>query len=373
MQDESYYEGREQTYIKHYFLEKYLEKVAYKIGSFTDKFAFVDGFSGPWQSSNEEFDDTSFMIAIRKLREVKVGLEKIGRNFDIKCVFVEKDPVAYESLVFAVAGISDIEISTINGEFESSIPQIINEIKPRFSLTFVDPTGWTGYSLKHIKPILEYNPGEVIVNFMFDHIQRFVDHPDEKVSKTFDDLFGSVNWRETTENNLIDKYSGVLKTEGNFKYSTFTEIKKPLVDRAYFHLIYGTRHPAGILEFRAAEKQSSTRQEIVRANAKGKKREDISGQEDLFGVDHDHNKIRFENKRNANIAKMRSTLIELLQATGSTKYLHAAAHSLCVPLVWEADFKDLLISLQEESIVEIIGMKSNERRPNSSHTIKYIA
>jgi len=372
MQDESYYKDREQTYIKHYFLEKYLEKVAYKIGSFNEKFAFVDGFSGPWQTANEAFDDTSFMIAIRKLREVRLGLDKIGRKFDIKCVFVEKNPDAYDALLKAVDGITDINISTIHGEFESSIPRIIEEIKPRFTLTFVDPTGWTGYSLKHIKPILMYEPGEVIVNFMFDHIQRFVGHPDQQLLKSFDNLFGSKNWRETNRSELVEMYSAVLKAEGNYNYSTFTEIKKPLVDRAYFHLIYGTRHPAGIIEFRAAEKQSSKMQEVVRANAKNKRKQDRSGQVDLFGVDHDQNTIRFDEARNTNIAKMKSMLIDLLKTKGSANYLHAAAHSLCVPLVWESDFKDLLLSLQEESLIEILGMKENERRPKHRHKIKYL-
>jgi len=29
-----HYRGREQTYLKHFFLERYLERVAYKVGSF---------------------------------------------------------------------------------------------------------------------------------------------------------------------------------------------------------------------------------------------------------------------------------------------------------------------------------------------------
>lgn len=70
-----YYRGREQTYLKHFFLEKYLERVAYNIGSSTSAFVYVDGFSGPWQSGDETLEDTSFMIAIRKLRDVRAGLK----------------------------------------------------------------------------------------------------------------------------------------------------------------------------------------------------------------------------------------------------------------------------------------------------------
>ena len=47
------YVGREQTYIKHFFLERYLERVAYNILSFRDNFVYVDGFSGPWRSEDK--------------------------------------------------------------------------------------------------------------------------------------------------------------------------------------------------------------------------------------------------------------------------------------------------------------------------------
>jgi hypothetical protein len=47
-----HYRGREQTYLKHFFLERYLERVAYKVGSFAPEFVYVDGFSGPWKTED---------------------------------------------------------------------------------------------------------------------------------------------------------------------------------------------------------------------------------------------------------------------------------------------------------------------------------
>ena len=51
MKEHGYYKGREQTYLKHFFLEKYLDRVAHKILSFQNDFVYVDGFSGPWKSN----------------------------------------------------------------------------------------------------------------------------------------------------------------------------------------------------------------------------------------------------------------------------------------------------------------------------------
>lgn len=106
MKSPEYYKGREQTYLKHFFLERYLERVAYNIGSFANEFVYVDGFSGPWKSENEALDDTSFMIAIQKLRQVREGLAKVGRTPKIRCMFVEKESGPYRALEAAVRNVT---------------------------------------------------------------------------------------------------------------------------------------------------------------------------------------------------------------------------------------------------------------------------
>ncbi len=170
MKDLEYYRGREQTYLKHFFLEKYLERVAYIIGFSQPKFAYVDGFSGPWKSADEEFEDTSFRIALKKLRQVRNGLAPHRRYPGIRCLFIERDVAAYEELRSVVNDRSDVTVRALHGEFEDLIPEILNFIGNSFSLVFIDPTGWKGFGLRKIEPLLRQTSGEVIVNFMFDHI-----------------------------------------------------------------------------------------------------------------------------------------------------------------------------------------------------------
>src|ERR1700687_2916520 len=81
--DRTNYEGgREQVYVKHYLLEKYLSSWGYIVGgSEWDSLVFVDGFAGPWGTRHERFADASFGIAVRVLNEVVAGLfeaRKIG-------------------------------------------------------------------------------------------------------------------------------------------------------------------------------------------------------------------------------------------------------------------------------------------------------
>ena len=65
------YRRREQTLIKHIILERYLDVVARHILWRWTEFVFVDGFSGPWAGRTDDYSDTSFGIALRKLREVR--------------------------------------------------------------------------------------------------------------------------------------------------------------------------------------------------------------------------------------------------------------------------------------------------------------
>src|SRR5262249_36334601 len=129
----SYYVNREQTYLKHFFLERYLERVAYNIGYSQEEFVYVDGFSGPWRSSDETFEDTSFMIALQELQRVRQGLRKAGRDPRVRCLFIERDPVAFQDLMRATQGVQDIDVRALPGEFERVIPRILQSIGRSFA------------------------------------------------------------------------------------------------------------------------------------------------------------------------------------------------------------------------------------------------
>ena len=88
------YAGREQSYVKHVFLENYLEALVHKTASTYPHIVFVDGFAGPWQSANELFEDTSFGIALNALRQAKESWKKMGRNVRMSAHLVERDATA---------------------------------------------------------------------------------------------------------------------------------------------------------------------------------------------------------------------------------------------------------------------------------------
>lgn len=376
MKSLEYYRGREQTYLKHFILERYLERVTYNIGYAADEFVYVDGFSGPWKSGDESLDDTSFMIAIKKLREVREGLAQASRHPRFRCLFIEKDPTAFRALEAAVRDASDIDVAAINGEFEQSIPEILRFVGKAFSLIFIDPTGWTGFGLKRIAALLQLR-GEVLVNFMFDYINRFLDDDRPETAASFDELFGGPGWDAAVragtrrEEAIIDLYRERMRAAGSFPHVTSTRILKPTHDRAYFYLVYGTRHTKGLIEFRGVEKKAVEEQERVRLTAKQESRIERTGQTELWAAASvpSGGPPSFHEERAVQQGAALQRLRALVQSRSTTRYEQALAALLELPLVWESDVKRMIIELRDADEIEVRGMKPRERTPKQGHVL----
>lgn len=235
MSDEELYAGREQTLVKHYILEHYLERFAHKVGSFWNAITYVDCFAGPWNARSDRLEDSSFALAIQQLRRARQNLAdfRMARGLprlEVRCFFLEKNASAYGKLQEFVKGVTDVEIETRNATLEDSIQDIMEFVCARqndsFPFIFVDPTGWTGFGLNVIEPLLKLQPGEVLINFMTGFIIRFAKHPEESVQKGFSNLFGSIDYLGRTagligqerEDQLVRCYAEAVKEAGRFKY-----------------------------------------------------------------------------------------------------------------------------------------------------------
>ncbi len=186
---ESLYVGREQTLVKHFILQNYLGRFAHIVGTFAQAITYVDCFSGPWNVRSQELKDSSFAIALEELRKARTTLEAKGRALKLRCMFLEKNPAAYRKLKEFATSVTDAEIETHNDELAGSIGDVLQFIKQggrrSFPFVFIDPTGWSGFEMKLIAPLLQLKPGEVLINFMTDYIRRFIDSPDQQTQESF--------------------------------------------------------------------------------------------------------------------------------------------------------------------------------------------
>lgn len=290
------YAGREQSQIKHIILEKYLERFAVITGKWCSGIIYVDGFSGPWNVQSESLDDASFSIAVRQLRRARDTVRPtFKKDLQVKCLFLEKDPHAFERLKTFAAAQKDVDVVALNQEFERAIPELVNRIKAAgtgyFPFIFIDPTGWKGFAMNTIAPLLRLQPSEVLVNFMTGFIVRFAEDARAGIDASFQETFGDAEFREcirglvgpSREDALVFEYARRISQTGNFRFTPVTVVPHPTKDRTHFHLVYGTRHIRGLQVFKEAERSALNMTGRIRGEAKRREREARSGQPEFFG------------------------------------------------------------------------------------------
>ncbi|MCL4202839.1 MAG: three-Cys-motif partner protein TcmP [Pirellulaceae bacterium] len=375
MTEDNLYAGREQTLVKHLILQRYLKRFAMIIGQVWSSITYVDCFSGPWQSRSAEFADTSFGIAVQELRRARDELaERSGKAPQLRCYFLERDADAYERLHGYARTFTDVEIATRNAPLEDSVADIerfVTGVTPKpFSFVFVDPTGWSGFALDRIRPLLLLKPGEVLINFMTEHIRRFIDSPDEQTRRSFEELFGSADFRDqlaeipVTERRdaVVFEYARTVAAVGRFDYPSIAVVLHPQKNRSHFHLVYLTRSSKGLEVFKDAEKQSMADMEQARAKAQQRKREEKGGRY-LFSAEEMHDPVHFQELRDRYLGMARKALESRLRNQIRVPYEQAWAIALFYPMVWEGDVKQWIREWTEQGSVSLEGLGPRQRVP----------
>ena len=288
------YTGREQTKTKHFILKTYLQALAFKVLGFSDV-TYVDGFSGPWETRTESFTDSSFMIAINVLKDAQQQVAKRGVLPRIRCFFCERDRETFKKLQAAVVQYhrpdQGFEIQTYCGEFTDAVTEISAFVGTSFALIFIDSTGWIGYGIPLIKPLLIRRKTEVIINFMYDFVNRAAGMSDPKTIASLNPILGGEGWSDRLDPVLAKQARGAaveklfretLQMAGQFEFIISTKIYRTTIDRLQFSLIYGTKDKAGLKTYRETEYIALKKHAADRFDAKERKREEVSGSADLF-------------------------------------------------------------------------------------------
>ena len=231
-----------------------------------------------------------------------------------------------------------------------------------------------------IAPLLKIEPGEVLVNFMTGHIRRFIDYPEEGNQQSFVRFFGSEDFREKVkglaqqerEDAAVEEYIRNVKSTGKFPYVCSAIVLYPEIDRTAFHLIYATRNLAGIEVFKDAEKRAMALMEKARAEAKQRKREEKTGQTELYGGEILHDPIHYTSLRVHYLAKSKQAVLDLIGVHTKIPYDHACALTLSFPLSWESDLKEWIRHWVQEGLLTISGLKARQQVPQRGEVIVLI-
>lgn len=253
----------EHTRAKHRLLQNYL-KAWFPILSLSQRqgrVIFIDGFAGPGTYSDGE--SGSPLIALQTL----VEHSHFDRFNSTEFVFllVESDAERCQLLASAVDSYwsaiggqpSNIRVEPIQEDFAAVANRIGRFGQGRLAptLAFIDPFGWSGVPLTTIGGLLSSDRCEVIFNFMFDHVNRFVNDERPGIANSFAELFG------TSENEhrqagalsgierrtfLRDLYAKQLRLVAKFSYVSPFEIMDVERNRTAYYLMFGTRSLKGL-------------------------------------------------------------------------------------------------------------------------------
>ncbi|KQX20697.1 MULTISPECIES: three-Cys-motif partner protein TcmP [unclassified Sphingomonas] len=292
------YLGREQAYVKHHFLADYVERLVFKVASAYRDVVYIDGFSGPWKDQGQSFEDTSFGIALEALRKAKAEWKRIkGIDVTMTALLVERDSDAYRRLQEVISLYPDIQIRTFPGEFVPLIDDLIKAIPPRaFTFVLMDPKGWK-IDMNAVAPLIRRPNTEVVLNFMFDFINRFATMQQQAIQAGLDALLPGTDWRQRMaeldadpaerganprKDILVSAISDVITRLGRYPYVMETPVLYPTKDRTFYSLIYATRSNVGIEVFRECQHDALKAQDQVRDQLKSSRRAEATMMDDLF-------------------------------------------------------------------------------------------
>lgn len=222
---------------------------------------YIDGFAGPGRYKGGQ--DGSPILALKAL-----AAQRLQLNSDFEFHFVERDlnraitlKANIETLRTAGGLPSRTEIHIHDGvSFEEAYEVTIRSRlatqhgAPAFAL--IDPFGWTGIPMQIVGELINRPTTEVLVNFMFEEINRFLAHPDQP--QNFDQLFGGGDWRKACDLTglprkrfIHDYYRDRLHAVGGARFVRSFEMRnvRGLVD--YF-LFFATKSSKGLAKMKEA-------------------------------------------------------------------------------------------------------------------------
>lgn len=375
---ESEYEDREQSELKHYAIKLYLEAAARIVGSKWN-LKYVDCCAGPWNSKKSDYTDTSFGIAFGVLRAAHDELSSRAWVPNVGCLFIEKEMTPFSELdAFAKAKNStDIRVRAENWDFTERMDEIVRYCSSSrtFSFVLIDPKGWKLAGISQISPLLKLKPGEVVINLMSSFITRFVNDSSTDLSDLLGEDFPELRRLSGSEREfaMVRKYCDLVKHEGDFAYVCALPVMKPDSDAFNFYLIYATRHAKGVEVFKRVEKRTEERTHVVRADVQKRKRQERSGNFELFESRVLYREQKYQQLASDNQIRAQCRVLDLLQAFAEVPYDSCWAEALQYSAVYEPDLRLWIDAWEKDGTVSVKGRKSPTEllKRDCGHLLKF--
>jgi hypothetical protein len=187
----------------------------------------------------------------------------------------------------------------------------------------------------------------------------------DKSNKNFQKLLGDDVGRianlqgDERERELVRCYSEAVRKAGNFPYVCTMPVLKSVNESFHFHMIYATRSPKGVEEFKKAEKDVVPLMHSVRADAQHRRKFESTQQYSLLEPGDTYQENRYSRYREANLGFAREAVNRKVQeATPTIAFDDVWAEWMQFACVQDEDLQDCIGKLARDGTITI------ENRPN---------
>jgi three-Cys-motif partner protein len=243
---------------KHEILRRYFEAWLPIMARWNGRVVYIDGFAGPGRYSKGE--DGSPVVVLKAARDHTYPTQS-----ELVCIFVEdaRDRCVHLKSVLDAEFSSlpsRIQWHVVHGKFDEHLTKIFRLLESQAravapTLVFIDPFGFSHTPFRTISNILKNSRCEVLVNFMYEEVNRFLSV--EKHATDYDELFGSSEWRsvldisgpEVRRKVIHDIYLRQLKTAAHYVHS-FEMLNKG--NSTDYFLFFATNNLKGLEKMKEA-------------------------------------------------------------------------------------------------------------------------
>lgn len=244
------------TKAKHDILRRYLQAWFPILNRYNDRIVYIDGFCGPGRYKGDE--PGSPIIAI----DVAANHRRTMRG-ELVFLFLDErqDRIDHLQQELNAASIpAHFKVVVECGKFDEKFGQALNSLgkdgtplAPTFA--FVDPFGFSGIPFSIIKKLLDQPRCEVFITFMVDAVNRFLEHPEDRIVQHIVNAFGTKESIEIAKKNgnrvelLRTLYQRQL--ESIAKFVRYFEMRDRN-NRTQYYLFFATNNELGHLKMKEA-------------------------------------------------------------------------------------------------------------------------
>jgi three-Cys-motif partner protein len=185
---------------KHEILRRYFQAWLPILAQYNPRLLYIDAFAGPGEYSGGE--DGSPIVILKAARDHVIPFKS-----ELVCLFIESRADRHKHLEKVLEGIkptlpANVKFRPLLGKFDDQLAEIFANVEEQKklrapTLAFVDPFGFSQTPFSAIARLMNYPKTEVLVNFMYEEINRFLSRPG--FAPLFDAQFGTPDWRDAVK------------------------------------------------------------------------------------------------------------------------------------------------------------------------------